>query len=426
MQYVTTIIKRVWGTPLNRLSFLTLTGLLFSLCAVSFRLPGDFEIFVRACTLFLHRQNPYDLTTYQGTPFFLGFTYPPTALFLTLWACCLSTPAAYWAWTVASLLAFSVLVYMWGDLIWQRPMTLPFYTTLFILSLIPPVIWNIAFHQLTLVTLLLATAGLWFMVKKEFSFIPGIFAGLMLVKPHLTILCAAILFIRSPSMKLFACGFLVGLLLPIAPFLVGYRPSSDLADFARILSNHGSRLYMRDDQNIISNFYRNIFLPFRDSGSMLKDSFSKPCSVLVSKEKIRPLIELKVIFYILTAAGYFKFAQKHEKSLPFLTAIALAIGVLGGPYSHLYDAVLLIPLLLYAMASVFDVKHLNSLACYSLILNSFLSIWIPLGFQIERLYWVRTGGTAMFYWLLCLLLFAQNTTTQNDSIDKSLKEVTPC
>src|SRR5579864_9629772 len=126
-----TMISRALKDPLNRVSFLTLVGLIIFLSYVAYGGKGDFPLFYKACSLFLHRQNPYAVANYKDTNFMLGFSYPPTAILLTLWACALPLLISQWAWTLASLLAFSVTVYLWADLIWQRPISLPFYVRVF-------------------------------------------------------------------------------------------------------------------------------------------------------------------------------------------------------------------------------------------------------------------------------------------------------
>ena len=324
-----------------------------------------------------------------------GLPTPPGAIFLTLIPSLLPYGFACLAWSVICLVMLMVTVYWWAGLLLKDEPTLPQLASFTIIAAIAPVIWSFWCHQLTIPTLFFATLAIQQWAGRN-SLKSGLAAGLMLIKPHLTLFLAIWLLLRAPRKLLFLAGLLITLGLPFLPFYTGYRPASDLKDLARSIKLHSVQLFCQDDQNLVANAYwssltpkvRHEWLSYNHTGRI---NFTVPIDV------IRPLNQIKMTVLTLALCVWTVYLLRAKESSPTVAAVGLGLGVLAGPYSHLYDGVVVMPLIMAGVYRCGGIERLYDWACLMFFANAALASLPLMDFTSNVIPWFRVRPIAMVY-----------------------------
>ena len=191
---------------------LLLISIVIFLIAAGFRHEGDFESFYIASSQFVKRLNPYSPELYQ-TYRSLGMSSLPPAIALTCLPCLLPLYTAIPAWDIFCLTLWCASLYLWAELLWGSPIELPLFSRLCAVSLMAPLCWAFATHQVIVPVFFFASLACW-ATNRSHSGWAGLAAGFMLMKPHLTLLLAAALLSKSNRKLLFITGMAAGLVFP--------------------------------------------------------------------------------------------------------------------------------------------------------------------------------------------------------------------
>jgi len=374
-------------------ALLLLTSIIVLLISIGFRYTGDFESFYIAGTQFLKGLNPYNPELYHTYRSF-GMSSLPPAIVLTCLPCLLPLHAAIPVWDIFCLLLWTASIYLWAELLWSRPIEMPMFARLCAVCLLAPLCWAFQTHQVTVAVFFFASLACW-AAKRVRPGWAGIAVGLMLMKPHLTFLLAAALFLKTNRKSLFIIGVAAGLLLPYIPFMNTVRPVSDLRTWARTLSHQQTEVFYLDDQGLVSRMAS--FFPVvarRDAKA------SNGPGILIPISRGRFLAHIKTAFWIFGCSlwGWWGWSKYRHLSGSALYAGALAWGLLISPYSHFYDGVLLTPLVLV----IFDKsRHIsrNDDRLFPLFFsfNFMMGALVALASRFSFYLWPLMGWTSVAY-----------------------------
>ena len=434
-------------------AWLLLVCTIVLLIAAGFRHAGDFESFYIAGTQFLKRLNPYSPELYQTYRSF-GMSSLPPAIVLTCLPCLLPLYAAVPAWDIFCLLLWAASLYLWAELLWDSPVDFPSFARLCAVGLIAPLCWAFTTHQVTVPVFFIATFACWATRRQVHVGWAGVAAGLMLMKPHLTLLLAAALFLKSNRKLLFITGMAAGLVLPYIPFMNMVRPVSDLRAWALTIKRQQTEVYYMDEQGLGSRLAS--FFPIVTHAEA---KTSKGPGILIPKSRGRFLIRLKTAFWIAGACIWGLWWRKTRNisaltlaSVPSATpspactreratpsegqrpatrlagppdvwrgavgegtgeigdlavyAVALAWGLLISPYSHFYDGVLLTPLILLTFSSAGRSRELTDLFPLFFGFNFTMVSLAVLARRYDFYLWPLMGWTSIAYCAFAASIYA--------------------
>jgi hypothetical protein len=369
-------------------------------------IDGDFPIFYQSSRLFLLGLDPYGVAGHPENNIG-GFTYPPLAIFVTLIPALVPLGFALLLWTFLSVLMLAITLYLWMDLLLDGPPEFPDFALSFVMIGIAPVIWSFWLHQLTMPVLLATTVATWLIVRKKNSFGSGLVSGLMLLKPHLTLLALALLTFRAPNKGKFFSGFLIMALLPWLSFLNGHHARTQFHEFEASVLLHNKNLYSRDEQGIPAALYKNLFLSSEEKRFLKKANVRRSANFMSAL----PFVEKLNHFKTLAFAGVFLawtvwMILKTKIQWPLDMALALAIAVLFSSYSHLYDGMMLIPIVLIIGVGAARDVGLSLVACVAFFINFVFTFTIPFNLNLNTdIFWERTSHISLIYAMLLVGLW---------------------
>ena len=238
----------------------------------------------------------------------------------------------------------------------------------------------------------------------------GALIGVSLLKPHLVIPLILLLDYKAPRRWLFRLGIAAALLLSFAPFLSGYRPITDLRDMTAVMKKHAVSLYSRDEQGFLFRVMDTAASPAFKTEINSYD-ISKRSNFLVPPALLYRLNGAKLLFFATTLALWFVVLRlTKQAAFSTLAAVSLTLGVLASIYSHLYDGLLLIPLLLIAVHNASQKVALSTLMGWGFFINMALAFGLMFDRHLERIHWTRTGWTSLIYLaIICFLALFCNT-----------------
>jgi len=362
---------------------------------------GDYTLFYQATHLFQQRFNPYSLAAF---PHSYGFAYPPIAL-LIMWIPSLipwGFSLIFWSLCCYFMLTWSV--YAWFDLLTGSTPDFEEFVWCFLLACIAPVFWSFWLHQLTMPVFFFATLSLWLIKRKNAVFLAGMAGGLLLLKPHLSLPFLALLMMRTPRKGGFLAGFLLITVLSIAPFLSGYRPFTDLRDWKNAIERHSMLLHNRDDQAIPIKIYQALRFSAQDKLLLIKYNVRDNPNFMGNLPLIRKENNFKKYSFAMLLGAWIAWLFGMRKKLDAnVCALALTIGVLISSYSHFYDGILLIPLMLWAGFRLAHSWGLANVAAAAMFASFFLTLAIPFNANPNTpIYWERTAYASCLYLFIAM------------------------
>jgi len=387
---------------------LMLAGVVLYLFLNAQAIDGDFNLFYQSSRLFAHGLNPYGLAGHPENPNIGGFTYPPIALFVVWLPSLLPLGFALIAWTLLCLLMLTASLYLWMDLFLGETPDLPEYALALVLTATAPTAWSFWLHQLTMPVLFAATLATWLWVRRRHAFGSGLAAGLMLLKPHLTLLALALFALRIPERKKFLLGFLIVALLPWVPFLTSAKRLGYLRDLKTSVMHHTNHLYSRDDQSIPAQFYKAVVLTPDEHAFLKRDNVRYAANFMSELPFVRRMNAFKSkAFAAVFAVWTLWILLKKRIHWPTDVALALAVTLLFTSYSHLYDGLMLMPLVLLVGIELAGLYGLALISCIAFFLNLALTFAIPFNPTMNTdIYWERTSYTALGYAVVLAALWA--------------------
>lgn len=396
-------------------------------------IDGDFNVFYQASRLFTQGFNPYSLAGHPENHNIGGFTYPPVALFVVWMPSLLPYGFALIAWTLLCLLMFTVSLYLWMDLLLDGKPDLAEYALALVASVTAPVAWSFWLHQLTMPVLFAVTLATWFWVRKRNAFASGLAAGLLLLKPHLTLLTLALFALRMPERRRFWMGFLIAAILPWLPFLTNAKRFHDLRDLKTSLIHHSTHLFSRDDQSIPAHLYRALFLTPQEQTFLKSENVHRSANFMSELPFVRRMnaFKSKAFAGALMLWTLWIFLRKRV-NWPIDVAVSLAVTLLVTSYSHLYDGLMLMPVLLATTIALAEHYELALVSCILFFSNLLLTFAVPFDpTPATDIYWERTGYITIAYLVAALAAWAwihrplAKTAFQTHSFNIDIKEVQP-
>jgi hypothetical protein len=316
-----------------------LACLLVLLLVVGFQRPGDFESFYIAGGQLLKRLNPYTPELYKSYGSF-GMSSLPPAIVLTCLTCLLPLNAALAIWDILCLFLWTASLYLWADLFWGRPTRWSEYARLCTVGFLAPLCWAFATHQVIVPVFFFATLACW-AAQRDHPAAVGFASGLMLMKPHLTVLLALFLLLRSQRKLLFVVCLTAGAAILYAPFMNTVRPISDLRSWRQTIQRQQSEVFYLDEQGLSGRLAS--FVPLVSKADAKASSGP---GILIPPSKGRVLSRLKMLFWVFGVglwAWWIQARGSHVSEIS-LYALTLTWSLLISPYSHFYDGVMLTPL----------------------------------------------------------------------------------
>jgi len=379
-------------THARRRAVLLLICIVVLFMAIGFRRLGDFESFYIAGGQFLKRLNPYDPQLYKTYGSF-GMSSLPPAIVLTCLPCLLPLYAAIPMWDIICLLLWSASLYLWAELLWGEAVDLPLFSRLCAASLMAPLCWAFGTHQVIVPVLFFATLACWSMRRNNSGW-AGFATGLMLMKPHLTILLAGVLLLKSKRRILFIATLAAGLILLYLPFMNTIRPISDLRAWRQTIQRQQSEVFYLDEQGIAGRF-ASIF-------PLVSHADAKASSgpgILIPQSKGRLLSRFKTVFWIIGCGLWALWGASRYKRMNDLSlyATALAWSLLISPYSHFYDGVMLIPLIIMCIPKTDRFQQLSKPLLVPFTFNLFVIILVVLANRYSFYMWPLMGWTSVAY-----------------------------
>jgi len=402
---------------------LLLASIVVFLIAAGFRHEGDFESFYIAGAQFLKRLNPYSPELYQTYRSF-GMSSLPPAIVLTCLPCLLPLQAAIPVWDIFCLMLWTASIYLWAELLWGLPIDWPIFSRLCAVSLIAPLCWAFATHQVIVPVFFFASLACW-STRRDYSGWAGLATGCMLMKPHLTLLLAAALLMKNNRKLLFISGVTAGLLLPYIPFMNTVRPFSDLRAWARTIERQQSEVYYLDEQGMAGRMAS--FFPVVARG---ESKSSNGPGVLIPKSRGRFLARIKTAFWAL-GCGLWAFwwgllPSYRRKPVPRITSTdwtptfvgvtstsddlvlyagALAWGLLISPYSHFYDGVILTPLIISNLRDADNFRQMGDLFLAFFSFNFAMILLVVLANRYCFYMWPIMGWTSVVYCAFAMSIY---------------------
>lgn len=370
-------------------------------------LDGDYSIFYQATHLFQHRFNPYSLIGQPNNPVY-GFTYLPTAFIIMFIPTLIPFGFSLLFWTFCCYLMLAGTAYMWFELTTGESPNFEEFVWSFILASIAPTMWSFWLHQLTMPVIFFSTCAIWLMVRRQKDFLSGLMSGLLLIKPHLALPLLAWLALRAQKRWVsFVSGFALMALISFSPFFLGYRPATDLRDLKNALTRHATTLYSRDEQGIEAIIYKSLFFTENDRAFIKKVNVQNKANLMLNLPRVRNENRFKkMTFLILWSAWVGYLILKRNDLNIFQAALACALGVLISPYSHLYDGVMLIPLLFIATVRAAFNYGFAEVACVMFFVDFALTLMLPFNLTIDTaIFWDRISYASFIYLGLSTLIY---------------------
>jgi len=361
---------------------------------------GDFKVFYTANRQLFHRLNPYNPQLYSdGYPF--GLPNSPLAFLIAAPASFFRLSLAIPIWDVLSLMLWAASVYLWMMMLWRPPVRFEDVARVSAACAIPPLYWAFASHQMIFQVLLCATIACWITQRKGSAFWAGVAAGGMLMKPHLVALLALALFAKSNRKFLFSLGMAIALLLPFIPFMHTLRPPSDLLDWSHTLHQFRSQVFYADEQGLGARAISTVRATL--AGHDILRTGIAP-GVLIPASTGNKLFRGKVMLWLLGAAAWSFWGYKNqERSTEEYLAITLGWSLLLSVYSHLYDALLLVPLVLVALREASKKWPLSDVFGIFFAVH-FVATWLSLSMAyFPTLKWQVDGWAATAYFAASLM-----------------------
>ncbi len=305
---------------------------------------GDFNIFFTANRQFIHRLNSYEPSLYWQTN---GLPNSPLSFLSAAPACLLPFSVAISVWDVISLLLWASSAFLWVRILSNTNMGFDEFTKISAATAIAPLYWAIGSHQMIFQVLFFASLACWLVHRKGSSFWAGMCTGAMLMKPHLVALLAIALFAKADRKKTFMAGVALSMVLPLAPFLNTWRPTSDLRDWNTALRRYRSEVFFADEQGLVA---RTISVTRSNlAGHPIRKTGDAP-GLMIPASLGEKIFRMKIWAWALgTGLWIFWWFKNQHRPDGELFAITLAWGLLLSVYSHLYDDLLLLPLALLAL-----------------------------------------------------------------------------
>jgi hypothetical protein len=357
---------------------------------------GDFTFFYLAGHRFLNLINPYSISGYpKGYP---GFSYPPPAFYLITIPSLFRFPLfslALRMWDFICLLSLSLCVFLWIRLLWLKHESdnFSFFTLIFAASITAPVVWAFEAHQLIIPLLLLISVAVYASYLGNDSK-AGFFSALALFKPHLVILAIITLFFRSSHKKNFCAGALAGLVLMYVPYLLLFHKSFSIPQITRGALACNNNYYF-DDQNLIVRMFPAV---------AYRDGIEVP-GISIENHAVKRQRAVKYgCFAVITAIWILLMLKIKKSSLLWLTASGLALNLIFAPYSHFYDAAMMLPVMLLGISSTSRRLPVGVVCCAVLLIN--LGLYYVLCYSPKGYYnWARMGWASLIYFVLGSFLY---------------------
>jgi hypothetical protein len=337
--------------------------------------PIDFLQFYGANQLFFHRQNPYVLT---GFP----FSYPPWAFLITSFLLIFNVDTACLLWSLISLLLFMASVYLLTVIIFGK-CGFVLFPKVALAATLAPCFWAFFDHNLMMVLLFSVALTLWLFKRRNDSFWIGVASSFLLLKPHLTLITLILFFFQAPNRKRFLAGLLLFFTIQFVPFISGYRPFTDLKDLYRNTQILTTRTYFLDEQSLAAEMMR------------LKTKPTPSFCLNTVKPEIMPLFNIiKTAAFISSILAAMGLLSLRQVPLVPATALTLLAGLFFSPYSHWYDAALLVPLTIL-MAFELSKKKDPLLICALFFLINMALYFLPGTGDLTH--WDRAGEYSIIY-----------------------------
>jgi hypothetical protein len=376
----------------RRRAILLLICIIVLLMSIGFRRPGDFESFYIAGGQLLKRLNPYDPMLYKSYGSF-GMSSLPPAIVLTCLPCLLPLYTAIPIWDIFCLLLWSATLYLWAELLWGEAVDFPLFARLCAVSLMAPLCWAFGTHQVIVPVLFFATWACWSM-RRDKSRWAGFATGLMLMKPHLTILLAVVLFIKSKRKTLFLSALAAGLILPYVPFMNTVRPITDLRAWHQTIERQQSEVFYLDEQGMAGRVAS--FFPLVSHADAKASSGP---GILIPQSKGHLLSCFKTAFWIIGCGLWALWCKSNYKRLNDLSLYAwsLAWGLLISPYSHFYDGAILTPLIILSIPNTSQFRQKSDPLLVPFSFNFIVILLVVLANRYSFYMWPLMGWTSFAY-----------------------------
>lgn len=361
---------------------------------------GDFASFYTAGSQILKRLSPYQANLYKQYGAY-GMSSLPLALELVCPACLLPLSMALPVWDIFCLILWTASLYLWSENTWGFALDFPKFARLCFACLIAPLALAFVTHQVIVAVLFFAACAFW-ATRRRYSGWAGFAAGLMLMKPHLTLLLAIAFYFKNNRKILFTSAMTVAVLLPYVPFMNTYRPISDLSAWSHTIRRQQTEVYFLDEQGVANGIAT--FFPFV-TRAQANDS-STP-GILIPKSKGQFITIVKTLAYFVGSAmwiSWWWFSNKRWSD-PFLYASALACGLLLSPYSHFYDGVMLTPLVLLVFYKLDPSAELTRLLPIFVTFNFAILTLFCLTIRFSVYPWPFLGWISVIYCVFCLSIY---------------------
>ena len=353
---------------------------------------GDFDQFFIAARRLAMRQNPYVPFLFtKAYPF--GFPYPPMAIYWILPLSKFVLPTAVHVWDLICLVAYAVLIYWWIDIIWRRAPTFEMYARIFVAASIAPCSMAFFAHNENILILFFGTAAYRLALKGRYPLLAGIFSGLFMTKPHLTFMPTLELLSEIKRKRRFVVGFFFILIVSILPFLNTYRPLQDLRQMRQSAVDYSTKAYFSDEQNAMSGLYRLSWLRWQHPE--IHNETEAP-GLLGAPSIIAQHTKVKAVG-LLICIGIWMYWRRRQSGGPSLFIAALTLNVLGAFYSHSYDSLFILPLVMTTLYHASQRFHLSNIAGVLLLLNTLIlctPLWTP---NPHELNWSFFGFYSLIY-----------------------------
>jgi hypothetical protein len=363
--------------------------------------PMDFFQFYNADKLFFHHQNPYEQPL-------TGFPYFPWAFLITSFFSFFNTETACLLWSLFSLLLFMASIYLLAQIIFEKECSFILFPKIALAAMLAPCLWSFTYHNLTMVLLFFIALTVNLIKKHRDSFWIGATSSFLLLKPQLTLITLILFFFQAPNRRRFIAGVTAFFAIQFTPFIMGYRPIADLKVMYRNAQYWGTQTYFAEEQSLAAELMR------------YKTKPAASLSPNTAKLDIMPLFNtIKFAVYIgsiLAALGLF--GRRQQIAILPATSLTLLAGLLLSPYSHLYDGVMLVPLMLLTVHELSKGKDPRGICVLFLLVNAVLYYVLPLPGIGNLIHWGRVGACSIIYSLIFAGMWVYSRRLRHDPLIK--------